>query len=346
MNYLICQDWINTSNNHAGIKYLCNQLQNLHPTLFTSITIPDFANINSKHHIVRSIKFRFAQLQHRLYRKKLYKQLLKELNAEDKIFIMEYMEKSTPMLDFVQQIRINNKHIAIYGLVHLVPSKLQNAFPKKQQFEEWICAVDKIITLGHSLTDYFIARGVNKNKLHTTFHYVDSYYYSPTHSKCHDKIKVIAMGNQMRNITLLEKIVTTNSNVDFTICQGMYDMSYIFKHQNNVTLIPFVKEEELRCKMNEADISLNVMEDTIGSNVIVTSLAMGLAMICSNVGSIRDYCDESNTIFCQNNDVSQFSDAITILSQNRNKLAAMQKSAIQKSKLLTIERFAQELTKL
>lgn len=69
MNYLICQDWINTSNNHAGIKYLCNQLQNLHPTLFTSITIPDFANINSKHHIVRSIKFRFAQLQHRLYRK-------------------------------------------------------------------------------------------------------------------------------------------------------------------------------------------------------------------------------------------------------------------------------------
>ena len=150
----------------------------------------------------------------------------------------------------------------------------------------------------------------------------------------------------MRNITLLEKIVTTNSNVDFTICQGMYDMSYIFKHQNNVTLIPFVKEEELRCKMNEADISLNVMEDTIGSNVIVTSLAMGLAMICSDVGSIRDYCDESNTIFCQNNDVSQFSDAITILSQNRNKLAAMQKSAIQKSKLLTIERFAQELTKL
>ena len=84
----------------------------------------------------------------------------------------------------------------------------------------------------------------------------------------------------------------------------------------------------------------------LGSNVIVTSLAMGLAMICSDVGSIRDYCDESNTIFCQNNDVSQFSDAITILSQNRNKLAAMQKSAIQKSKLLTIERFAQELTKL
>lgn len=27
MNYLICQDWTNTSNNHAGIKYLCLQLE-------------------------------------------------------------------------------------------------------------------------------------------------------------------------------------------------------------------------------------------------------------------------------------------------------------------------------
>ena len=49
--------------------------------------------------------------------------------------------------------------------------------------------------------------------------------------------------------------------------------------------------------MANADISPNVMEDTVGSNVIVTSLAMGLAMICSNVGSIKDYCDDSNTIF-------------------------------------------------
>ena len=31
MIYLICQDWSNTSNNHAGIKYLCNQIQEMYP---------------------------------------------------------------------------------------------------------------------------------------------------------------------------------------------------------------------------------------------------------------------------------------------------------------------------
>ena len=48
MNYLICQDWTNTSNNHAGIKYLCNQLQTMYPSSYTSITIPDFTYTNSK----------------------------------------------------------------------------------------------------------------------------------------------------------------------------------------------------------------------------------------------------------------------------------------------------------
>ena len=36
--------------------------------------------------------------------------------------------------------------------------------------------------------------------------------------------------------------------------------------------------------MNDSDISLNVMKDTIGSNVICTSMATGLAMVVSDVG--------------------------------------------------------------
>ena len=41
---------------------------------------------------------------------------------------------------------------------------------------------------------------------------------------------------------------------------------------------------------------LNVMKDTIGSNVICTSMATGLSMVVSDVGSIRDYCSETNAV--------------------------------------------------
>lgn len=347
MNYLICQDWTNTSNNHAGIKYLCNQLQTMYPSSYTSITIPDFTYTNSKYRIVTSIIFRIGQLRHKLYRHKLCHKLIKNLQTGDKIFLMEYMEKSMPMLDFAQQIKFYKPQIAIYGLVHLVPNRLTNNFPQNKQLYKWTTVVDKILTLGHSLTNYFISRGVDKSKIYTTFHYVDKYYCKKVPLQCHnDKVKVIAMGNQMRNISLLKKIVTDNPDVNFTICQGLYDMSSAFKDKKNVTLIPFVEENELRNKMAEADISLNVMADTIGSNVIVTSLAMGLAMICSDVGSIRDYCDETNTIFCNNNNITQFTNAISTISRDKKKLISMRYAAIAKSKLFTIERFEQELREL
>ena len=344
MNYLICQDWTNTSNNHAGIKYLCNQLQIRYPSSYISITIPDFAYTNSKCRIVTSIIFRIGQLRHRLYRCKLYHNLIKNLHEGDKIFLMEYMEKSMPMLDFAQQVKLYNPHITIYGLVHLVPNRLTNSFSTNEELHKWVTAVDKILTLGHSLTNYFISRGVDKSRIYTTFHYVDKYYYKSSPLQYHNNaVKVIAMGNQMRNISLLKKIVTENPDVNFTICQGLCDMSSAFKNKKNVTLIPFVKERD---KMAEADISLNVMADTIGSNVIVTSLAMGLAMICSDVGSIRDYCDETNTIFCNNNNITQFSNAIATISRDKNKLISMRHAAREKSKLFTIERFEQELRRL
>lgn len=346
MNYLICQEWENTGENHAGIKYLCNQLQGVFPLQFTSVVIPDFTYTKSKCRIVVNLKFRLAQIRHWRYRKRICKQLQKNLRPGDKVFLMEYMEKSLPVLKLAQRIRSNNPYIPIYGLVHLVPKRLTKSFPTKKVFDKWITSVDKIITFGHSLTAYLVSRGLDKDRCHTTFHYVDQYYVNDNPIRHNEKVEVLVMGNQMRNITLLEQIVIANPHVHFVICQGVRDMSSIFGDKKNVELIPFIAESELRQKMKEADISLNVMTDTIGSNVIVTSLAMGLAMVCSDVGSIRDYCDNTNTIFCDNNDVSQFTRAIALISTEKGRLASMQQSAAASGKLLTIERFAQELIEL
>ena len=174
-------------------------------------------------------------------------------------------------------------------MVHLVPSRLEKGFSDKKTFDEWTICIDKFLTLGHSLTQFLITKGLPEDKVVTTFHYVDEYYHNKRPVRLHKNIRVIAMGNQMRNLKLLKTIVDNNPNVNFTICQGVNDLSSYFLKNTNVELIPFVEESELRQHMANADISLNVMEDTVGSNVIVTSLAMGLAMICSNVGSIKDY---------------------------------------------------------
>ena len=82
--------------------------------------------------------------------------------------------------------------------------------------------------------------------------------------------------------------------------------------------------------MSRADISLNVLEDTVGSNVITTSMAMGLAIVVSDVGSIHDYCSERNALFCENNSKS-FIEAINRLSKDEDILISMRKNAYRKS---------------
>ena len=140
-------------------------------------------------------------------------------------------------------------------------------------------------------------------------------------------------------------MVKDNPNTSFVICQGFSDLSSYFTGVNNVRLIPFVPEDELRQLMAESDISLNIMEDTIGSNVIVTSLAMGLAMVCSDVGSIHEYCSDDNTIFCKNEIVNEFSDAILKLSSDKKSLLDMKILSMESRNKFTIEEFHHLMSK-
>lgn len=343
MIYLISQDWSNTSNNHAGIKYLCNTLEQKYPDKFRSIVIPAFWDDKkcSKYRIIQKLQIFCVRYHHRMHVNKFVMRNLSALSANDKVILMEYMELFYPMLWFVKSLKKKIPALTVEAMVHLVPAKLTKSFRSKNSFREWTDSVDRIYTLGHSLTDYLVSRGTERSKITTTFHYVDEYYYNEEPVRNNKKIQVIAMGNQMRNIKLLKDIVEANPDVNFTICQGVNDMREFFSSNKNVELIPFVEEDVLRQYMKRADISLNAMEDTIGSNVIVTSMAMGLAMLCSDVGSIRDYCDDNNCIFCTS--VGDFSNALNYLNNERSRLRSMQQSAYNKSLSLNIERFAETI---
>ncbi len=340
MIYLLCRDYQNTANNHAGIKFLCQSLEKLDGSTFRSFVIPYFISglTASKNKFIRRIEYRFACYRFGLATKRIVKQLLSIINESDTLFIMEYLDGEM-LTVLAKDIKKRYPKLRIIGMAHLVPAKLSTIYPKDYDIVSASNNVDKIVTLGHSLSDYLITRGIPKEKIYTTFHYVDSYYYNESIIDSKNNIQVIAMGNQVRNITLLREIVTANPDVKFVICQGTVDMSELFKGIKNVDLIPFVPEVELRQYMADSDISLNVMEDTIGSNVIVTSMAMGLAMVCSDVGSIRDYCDEDNSILCDDN-IASYNNAIRMLSGNREVLLRLRRNSFEKAKALSINNIA------
>jgi len=321
MNYFITQDWSSTHGNHAGMTHLCNLIKSKYKYEVCHIVVPDF-----------NIKYT-RPIYHLIY---LYIAIMMcfKVKEHDRVYLMEYLDPARRQ-DFVSRLLRKFSKARIIGLVHFVPEDLDCFFKQDETIIEWCSHVDAIMTLGSSLTCYLKQRGV-ACPINTAFHYVDHDYYSPNLRSYNNRLKALFMGSMKRDYQSLEKIVKECPNVDFIFLKGnsKKDTSYLNKYKN-LQVYDYVVEDQLREIMNMSHISLNIMYDTIGSNVITTSLAMGMAMLVSDVGSVRDYCNESNAIFCKN--IDDFVEALNHLTFDQ--VQEMSKNATCVSMKLSFEKF-------
>jgi len=330
MVYIVSQDYGGTRGNHAGMVYLFNKIHSMYPTktrLFvTSVMTPR----ESKLHVI----FRaFLVLLYSII-------ILIRLKRDDTVFLTEYLSHGPfqeIMASIIRKVHPNSKIIAI---VHLLPESLMHGYTD-DELRKYAAKVDKIITLGSSLTDFLNSKNIHN--VVTSFHYVDSYYIRrdaiPNDKSA--RLNVIAMGFNGRKFEKLIPIIKSLPDINFIICNGKYKVEEMFNDLQNVRLTGYLREDDLRREMNKADVSLNVMEDTVGSNVICTSLGMGLAIIVSDVGSIHDYCDNRNAIFCRTE--QEFIQALIQINSNREKLYQMRISSFDRSADLSIRSFINDI---
>lgn len=343
MKYLIVQQWNNTKGNHAGMVHMCDMLVKHFPEQYEKIeksqpTKPAprknkiFRKLMSAYDYKRYTQAFFNEYLH------ICQSMFQKLKDGDEVFLLEYNWPDTTQYELACYIRKNFPGVRIYALSHITPSKFSTINGIKERVLKWDKPIDKQLTLGSSLSEYFVNLGVSRDKISTGFHYVDNYYYykNPEDIKPSNRLTIITMGALQRDYGMLADIVNRCPNVNWIICRGRKtEVDDYFMGQENVTLMGFLEEDELRHQMDISDASLNVLEDTVGSNVITTSMAMGLVIITSNVGSIHDYCDESNAVFCNNN-VQDFVAAINSL--NIHNVENMRKSSALKIENITIQK--------
>lgn len=289
-------EWRGTKDNHAGMAYFAQCLRRELRFSFRC-----YRNVPRDESCINLAKY-FARFM---------------LPWTDSIFFMEYL---TPIgLANQESVALNLRQKGvkkpIVGLVHLPEGMLLKSW-KMDYIRSALDAIDHIIVYGSSLEKFFERIGYG-NKVKKTFHYVDVDYYHPLVQRKYsqDKFTVITVGSLLRNVKLLKEIVQQCPDVMFEICCGINDLKPIFGGYPNVILHSYLAEDDLLLRMQHADASLSVMEDTIGSNAIVAGLACGLPQIVSDVGSIRDYCSDDNAIFCR--EPGDYLKAIRFLSQNR-----------------------------
>lgn len=347
MKYLIVQDWQSTHGNHAGMKHMCDLLVAKYPDEYKMFVKECPRNWKSPRTFMEKICWRlYGKYAKEHYLTKTYpleylelcSPMFSNLKAGDEVFLLEYMLPWASQYELVCYIRENYPKVKIYALSHLTGKYFEEMTAKDPDLiPKWAKPVDKLLTLGSSLSSYFEKAGVSKEKISTGFHYVNSDYYQKQQPmKSNSPLKVIMMGALQRDYGMLAEVVKQCPDVHWIICRGRKNVDDLFPKTPNVELKGFLEEDELRHQMDIADVSLNVMEDTVGSNVITTSMAMGLAMVVSDVGSIRDYCNDENALFCQNN-VEQFVRSIKKLQNNLQLVLRMKKASLENSKRLQID---------
>lgn len=322
--YLVCQTWSNTKNNHAGILYLCNQLAAINPDIQV-IAMPEFKSIG---------RFFLYHIWHLYYAFYLY------LSTKDGdcVILMEYLlSKSLDQSLIASFLKRTKPNVRIIALLHLVSKLIKKHFSEKEIVDR-ISKVDSVWVLGSSLKTFLCSLGVPNDKIRVIFHYVDTEYYKGEVCKVPNfRLRVVVMGNMQRDYDLLFEVISALPLIDFDVCAGVSKATENLTSLKNVTLHSYMSEDTLRGIMNKADVSLNIMKDTIGSNVIVTSMAMGLAMVVSDVGSIRDYVDESNGLFCLTS--KDFIIALSRLEADRDMVKRMQLKSVSKAQGMNVSEF-------
>lgn len=332
MRYLVVQDWSSTHGNHAGMVHMCRLLQQKFPQEYKVIIRPSSED-QPKYRNILAVKIQY-HWNYPISYLWLCKEMLWKLKGSDEIFLLEYLYTGVSQKELAYCIRALNRNVKIYALSHLTPKTLSAISDK--YILSWTKPIDKMLTLGSSLSSYFNNRGVDINKISTGFHYVDNSYYIPKHKEKSDKSTFIVIGAMQRDFGLVASIVKRIPNASWKICCGRKKLDSYFADIDNVELLGYMDEDELLRQMQQSDISLSVMNDTVGSNVITTSMAVGLAMVVSDVGSIRDYCDDTNAVFCNNN-VEDFVTKIYELLSNPARIESMKVSSLSKSEAFNIE---------
>ncbi len=328
--YLIYFEWSNTKGNHAGMAHLANKLA------------LDYKNVK----LIKMIsgKSRLKKALNILYIFLIALYLKIVTRKGDKIFLMEYLARSCFQDKLAMLLRSHAIQCELIGLVHLAGSHLLEIYHSTDVIKSKLDYLDKCVVLGSSLSR-FLSEKVGYSKVVTTFHYVDTDYYKPIEKKEEKgNIRILCLGNIKRDFGTLREIVDCFPNLHFDICQGVMDLSGTFGNCPNVQLYGFIEEDELLHLMQNDDVCLSIMTDTVGSNVITTSLATGLVLLVSDVGSIRDYCNSECSFLCKN--FEDFKKNIEIMSQNPAILKTYRYNAINRASQLSYDEFKKEFVRI
>jgi len=180
--------------------------------------------------------------------------------------------------------------------------------------------LDAVIIVSNIQREYF-EQFIPEEKIFFIPHHVDTEFFTPPKNTrvYAGELRAVFAGNCLRDFDTLKELISFSEDrynklrFDLVIPQERIDM---FAQYKNTVCHSGISDKELLEIYQSAHFGIMPMMDCTANNTVLEMMATGLPVIVSDVGGIRDYLDETGSIFVKKGDVDGFSNAIKEIENN------------------------------
>lgn len=314
---------------HSGYAQFIKYLDDSFDTEL--LRIPE-GRSNVSENLIRSV-FAHCHYKYRLSRPTTINDILAEYVIVDKVeqLLKEHERVVVHFLDgehgynrlvsLANIRRISRKRFKVVATYHQPPAELGKTFMSYGRLSD----LDMVIVLGNNQVKYFTDYAGLTGRLRVIPHGVDVDFFNAYTSAGDQECACITVGHWLRDFRALNEVIeSTDSRIRFhVVAYPEVIEQFGFKRSPRMVLHTGISDEELIALYRSSKVGFMPLLDGVANNSILEMMSVGLPIVTTDVGAVREYTADGAAVLCAKGDVTDMRNNIERLVLDDNLRRAM-----------------------
>jgi len=226
--------------------------------------------------------------------------------------------------EFARPVReplFRKKGNVLVGTFHCSARRLASVLAADRDFHEF----DWITLMSKTQMDFFLSRGVPRERLSVILHGVDIDYFHPVPPAIRRKnggLHCLLVGSTERDHSFAADVFSRIHPTQATLHVRTHaEYHNFYRGIESVRLLPPLDSRGLLEAYQQSDLLFMPLLDCTANNTLLESMACGTPVVTNRVGGVPEYVDPSCNFVIEGKNSSEWVSLVTDLARNRQELA-------------------------